>query len=265
MVRINLDPTLFHLGPLAFSWYGLAVAAGMLAGIWLLLREAQRRGLPIEPVLDLVLWIAVGGLVGARLLYVRDRWSFFVANPTQILAIHTGGLSIMGAILGGGLTAGLLAHRKGLPVRRLFDAAAPGIALGQAIGRFGCLVTGDTVGRPTDGSWGIVYVNPGARVPQLGVAYQPAFFYEQLWDVLVFAILWRLRGRITGDGKLFALYLGLYAVGKFAITFVRLDPVYVWGLQQSHFVALGLLMLAVGWSLWNRVHTRGAATPQPSS
>jgi prolipoprotein diacylglyceryltransferase len=98
---------------------------------------------------------------------------------------------------------------------------------GQAIGRFGCLVTGDTVGRPTDGSWGVVYVNPGARVPQLGVAYQPAFFYEQLWDVLIFAILWRLRGRITGDGQLFALYLALYAVGKFAITFVRLDPVYI--------------------------------------
>jgi phosphatidylglycerol:prolipoprotein diacylglycerol transferase len=121
------------------------------------------------------------GLVGARLLYVLDRWPFFVANPAQILAIHTGGLSIMGAILGGGLTAAILARRKGLPVRRLFDATAPGIVLGQAIGRFGCLVTGDTVVRPTDGSWGIVYLTSGARVPQLGVAYQPAFFYEQLW------------------------------------------------------------------------------------
>ncbi len=98
-------------------------------------------------------------------------------------------------------------------------------------------------------------MNPGVRVPQLGVAYQPAFFYEQRWDVLVFAILWQLRKRITSDGQLFALYLGLYAVGKFAITFVRLDPVYIWGLQQSHFVALGLLMLAIGWSLWNRCQT----------
>ena len=265
MVTINLDPTLFHLGPLMFSWYGLAVGAGMLVGIWLLLREAQRRGLPTEPVLDLVLWVAGGGLVGARLLYVLDRWSFFATNPTEILAVHTGGLSIMGAILGGGLTAAILARRKGLPVRRLFDAAAPGIVLGQAIGRFGCLVTGDTVGRPTDGSWGVVYLNPGARVPQLGVAYQPAFFYEQLWDVLIFAILWRLRKRITGDGQLFALYLGLYAIGKFAITFVRLDPAYIWGLQQSHFVALGLLVLAAGWSLWTRATIRGRATPQLSS
>jgi phosphatidylglycerol:prolipoprotein diacylglycerol transferase len=265
MVTINIDPILFHLGPLALSWYGLAVAAGILAGVWLLLRETQRRGLPTEPVLDLVLWIGMGGLVGARLLYVLDRWPFFVANLGQILAIHTGGLSIMGAILGGGLTAAILAQRKGLPVRRLFDAAAPGLVLGQAIGRFGCLVTGDTVGRPTDGNWGIVYLNPGARVPLLGVAYQPAFFYEQLWDVLVFAILWRLRNRITSDGQLFALYLGLYAVGKFAITFVRLDPVYFWGLQQPHFVALGLLTFAIGWSLWNHANTRGRAAPQLSS
>ena len=265
MLTINIDPVLMHLGPLAISWYGLAVTLAIVVGVWLTTREAARKGLPVEPVIDLILWIAIGGLVGARLLYVLDQWPVFAANPMQILAIHTGGLSIMGAILGGGLTAGILARRKGLPVRRFFDAAAPGIVLGQAIGRFGCLFTGDTVGRPTDGTWGIVYLNPGARVPQLGVAYQPAFFYEQLWDLLIFAILWRLRGRITADGQLFALYLGLSALGKFAITFVRLDPVYFWGLQQSHFVALVLLGLAIGWGLWGIAHQRRIGTPKLSS
>lgn len=265
MLKFNVDPILAHLGPFAISWYGLAVAAGILVGVWLTTREAARKGLPVEPVLDLILWIAVGGVVGARLLYVLDRWPFFAANPLQILALHTGGLSIMGAILGGGLAAGVLARRKGLSVRRFFDAAAPGIVLGQAIGRFGCLFTGDTVGKPTDGTWGIVYLNPGARAPELGVAYQPAFFYEQVWDVLIFAILWRLRKRITADGQLFALYLGLYAVGKFAITFVRLDPVYFWGLQQSHFVALGLLALAIGWGLWGYTTRSGMRTPRLSS
>lgn len=265
MLKFNVDPILIHLGPLAISWYGLAVATGLLVGIWLITREAARKDLPVELVTDLILWIAVGGIVGARLLYVLDRWAFFAANPLQILALHTGGLSIMGAIVGGGLTATVLAYRKGLPVRRLFDAAAPGIVLGQAIGRFGCLFTGDTVGKPTDGSWGIVYLNPGARAPELGVAYQPAFFYEQIWDLLIFAILWRMRKRITADGQLFALYLGLYAIGKFVITFVRLDPVYFWGLQQSHFVSLGLLALALGWALWGRTHQRGIGTPRLSS
>jgi phosphatidylglycerol:prolipoprotein diacylglycerol transferase len=265
MLKFNVDPILARLGPFAISWYGLAVAAGILVGFWLITREAARKGLPVEPVIDLIFWIVVGGVVGARLLYVLDRWSFFAANPLQILALHTGGLSIMGAILGGGLAAAVLARRKGLLVRPLFDAAAPGIVLGQAIGRFGCLFTGDTVGKPTDGTWGIVYLNPGARVPELGVAYQPAFFYEQVWDVLVFAILWRLRKRIMADGQLFALYLGLYAVGKFAITFVRLDPVYFWGLQQSHFVALSLLGLAIGWALWGYSTRPGMRTPRLSS
>jgi phosphatidylglycerol:prolipoprotein diacylglycerol transferase len=205
VVTINIDPILIHLGPLAISWYGIAVGAGILVGVWLTLWEAQRKGLPTEPVMDPIFWIAGGGLVGARLLYVLDQWSFYAAHPLQILAVHTGGLSIMGAILGGGLAAAVQARRKRLPVGRFFDAAAPGLVLGQAIGRFGCLVTGDTVGRATDGSWGVVYLNPMARVPQLGVAYQPAFFYEQLWDLVVFAILWRLRGRFKEDGQLFAL------------------------------------------------------------
>lgn len=119
-------------------------------GVWLTTREAARKGLPVEPVIDLILWIVGGGVIGARLLYVLDRWPVFAANPLQILAIHTGGLSIMGAILGGGLAAAVLARRKGLPMRRLFDAAAPGIVLGQAIGRFGCLSPATRLaGRPT--------------------------------------------------------------------------------------------------------------------
>lgn len=252
MLTINIDPVLAHLGPFAITWYGLAVGVAILAGVWLTNREAVRKGLPAERVSDLMLWIAGGGIVGARLLFVLDRWDYYAANPHQIIAIQTGGLSIMGAILGGGLVAGVLAWRQQLPIRRVFDAAAPGLILGQAIGRLGCLVTGDTLGRPTDGTWGIVYLNPGSHAPALGVAYQPAFFYEQLWDLVVFAILWRLRTRLRVDGQLFALYLGLYAIGKFAVTFVRLDPVYAWGLQQSHFVALGLMVIALGWFVWSR-------------
>lgn len=248
MFTISIDPTLIHLGPFALSWYGLAVAAGILVGGWLTTREANRRGLPTEGVWDVMTWIIVGGLVGARLLFVLDRWPFFAANPDQLLAVQKGGISIMGAILGGGLAGGLFLWRRGLPIRRFFDAAAPGVVLGMAIGRFGCLVTGDTVGRPTDGTWGVVYTNPGAHAPQLGVAFQPSFLYEQVWDVLIFLVLWSLRKRMKTDGYLFALFLGLYAAGKFAITFTRIDPVWLWGLQQSHLVAIGLGLIALLWA-----------------
>ncbi len=247
-VTIDIDP-MVHVGPLMLSWYGLAVAAAMLTGVWLALREAERRGLPTEPVMDLALWVLGGAIVGARLLHVIDRWEYYAQYPVQIVAIQNGGLAILGGVLGGALTGGYLAWRRGLPVRRLFDAAAPGLILGQAIGRFGCLVTGDALGRPTDGSWGIVYTNPGAMAPKLGVAYQPVFFFEQVWDLVVFGILWLLRKRLKVDGQLFALYLGLYAAGKFALTFLRTEVIWLWGLQEAQVFALAGIAIAVVWAL----------------
>jgi phosphatidylglycerol:prolipoprotein diacylglycerol transferase len=252
MVTINLDPILLHAGPVAISWYGLAVMVAITTGVWLMSREAARKGLSTDAVADLAIWVILGGIAGARLVHVVDRWDLYAASPLQILAIHNGGLAIEGAILGGALAGGLVAWRQKLPVRRLFDAAAPGLVLGQAIGRLGCLVTGDALGRPTDGTWGIVYLNPGAMAPQLGIAYQPVFFYELLWDLAVFAIVWSLRKRVAPDGRLFALYLGLYAVGKFTLTFFRTETIWFWGLQEAQLLAIVALVSAAIWVTWGQ-------------
>ena len=252
MITVDINPVLVHLGPLAISWYGLAVAAAITVGVWLTLREVRRKGIPSEPVIDLTAWVVIGGLVGARLLHVVDRWDFYAANPGQILGIMNGGLAILGAILGGSVAGGLAAWRAGLPVRRLFDAVAPGLVLGQAIGRLGCLVTGDALGPPTDQTWGVVYLNPGAMAPELGVAFQPVFAYEALWDLAIFALLWAVRRRITAPGQLFALYLGLYAAGKFALTFLRMETIWLWGLQEAQLLALAGLGIAVAWAAWGR-------------
>lgn len=255
---VDVDPVLLHLGPLSISWYALAVLAGVAAAVWLTKREATRKGLPPDSVVSVVPWVLAGGLVGARALHVIDRWDYYAANPSHILAVQNGGLAILGAILGGSLAGGIAAWRAGLPVRRLFDAAAPGLVLGQAIGRFGCLVTGDALGPATGGGWGIVYRNPGAMAPELGVAYQPVFLYEQLWDLVVFALLWALRRRLTSDGQTFALYLALYAAGKFALTFLRTEVVWLWGLQQAQLLALGAMAVAAVWAGWDRLIARRA-------
>lgn len=247
MLTIDIDPTIIHLGPLALSWYGLAVAAGIAVGVWLTWREAARRGIPTDPLGDLLIWIIPGGLIGARLLHVVDRWDFYAANPMAILAVQNGGLAILGAILGGTISGLIGARRLGLPVWPLADAAAPGVALGMAIGRFGCLVTGDALGPATDGSWGIMYLSESAMAPALGVAYQPTFFYEQLLSLTIFGVLWSVRQRMRVDGQLFALYLGLYGLGKFALTFLRTETVWLWGLQQAQLVALGTLIVAIAW------------------
>ncbi len=261
MFTVDLDPVIAHLGPVAISWYGLAVGAGVLVGIWLALREADRKGLPGDRVGDLAMWVVLGGLVGGRLLHVVDRWDLYQDQPQTILAIQNGGLAILGAILGGTLAGVVGAWRMGINIPRMSDAAAPAVVLGQAIGRFGCLVTGDSVGPATDGTWGIVYTHPGALAPQLGVAYQPTFFYEQVWDLLIFGLLWVLRKRLRVDGHLFALYLALYALGKFALTFLRTETIWFAGLQEAQLLAIGAMALAGAWAVWGSAHQAPTLAP----
>jgi phosphatidylglycerol:prolipoprotein diacylglycerol transferase len=247
-MTIDIDPVIVHLGPFALGWYGVFVALAIAVGMWIAFREARRKGLPMEQIESLATWVFVGGIVGARALHVIDRWDLYAAQPHMIFAIWNGGLAIMGAVLGGTLAGLFVAWRRGLPVRAISDAAAPGVILGQAIGRFACLFTGDAVGRATTGI-GITYLNPGAMVPQLGVPYEPVFLYEMAWDFGVFAVLWLLRPVLRVDGQLFAVYLALYALGKFALSFLRTETVWLAGLQEAQLLAIGALGLAALWAV----------------
>lgn len=259
-MTIDVDPVIVHLGPLVLGWYGLFVALAVAVGLWLALREARRKGLPMAQLESLATWVFIGGVIGARALHVIDRWDLYAPHPLGIFAIWNGGLAIMGAVLGGTLTGLAVAWRRGLPVRPIADAAAPGAILGQAIGRFACLFTGDAVGRATSG-FGVTYLNAGAMVPQLGVAYEPVFLYEMVWDLGVFALLWWLRPRLRIDGQLFALYLASYAIGKFALSFLRTETVWFAGLQEAQLLSIVALALAMLWARVNalRHHPRSWA------
>ena len=246
-MTIDIDPVIVHIGHFGIGWYGVVVAIALVVGIRLALHEAARKRLPAADVESLAIWVVVGGFVGARALHVIDRWDLYAAEPLAALAIWNGGLAILGAVLGGTLTGLVVAARRGLPVLRLSDAVAPAAILGQGIGRFACLFTGDAVGQPTTG-FGITYLNPGAMVPQLGIAYEPVFLYEMVWDLAVFAVLWWwLRPRLRVDGQLFAAYLALYALGKFALTFRRTETVWFAGLQEAQLLALAAFVLGGVW------------------
>lgn len=260
-MTIDIDPMLVHLGPIAITWYGLFVAIAVLTGTWLATREARRRGVGAGHVETLVFWVLGGGIVGARLLHVIDKWDYYSSNAGAILAIQNGGLAIGGAVLGGIAAGSFYAWHAGLPLRQLSDAAAPGALLGQAIGRIGCLFTGDAVGRATDG-FGVTYLNPGAMVPQLGVRYEPVFLYEMAWDLAVLALVWPLRRRLRTDGQLFGLYLLLYGIGKFVLTYLRTEVVWIGGLQEAQLVAAVLVALGLGWIIWPSV-ARSGPRPQP--
>jgi phosphatidylglycerol:prolipoprotein diacylglycerol transferase len=217
----------------------------MAVGVGVALREARRKGLSDYQFADAIPWVIVGGLLGARLFHVIDHWpDEYAFNPLRALYVWEGGLAIWGGVIGGLAALALFAWRRGLRLAVLLDTAVPGLVLGQAIGRIACVITGDAVGRPTTGPFGLAYSNPGAMAPQLGVYYAPTPVYEMLMNLTIFAIVWRLRKRPLPDGALFLIYLVLYSIGRFVITFWSAYKIIALGFNQAQLI--GLAGLAVG-------------------
>lgn len=245
MITVNIDPILLQAGHFALRWYGLIVVAAASVGIWVALREAKRKGLSELQFADAIPWVIVGGVIGARLFHVIDHWpDEYAANPLRALYIWEGGLAIWGGVIGGLTALALFAWRRALSLAVLLDTAVPGLVLGQAIGRIACVITGDAVGRPTTGPFGLAYSNPGAMVPQLGVYYTPTPIYEIIMNLTIFAVVWRLRKRPLPDGALFLVYLVLYSVGRFVITFWSAYKTIALGFNQAQLISL--VGLAVG-------------------
>lgn len=253
-IIISIDPIIVHLGHVAIRWYSLFFALAIAAGVWLGLREAARKGLDSEQVQALAMWSIAGGLLGARLFHVMDRWEVYAADPLRMLSIWEGGLAVYGGLIGGVLAGLVYAVRHGLPGWRVADAAAPGMILGQAVGRLACIPNGDAYGAPADLPWAFIYTHPGTMVPRdlLGVPTHPYAVYELLFDLALLALLWRLRGVFRTDGLLFLTYAGIYAIGRFLLTFYRIEQVWFWGLQEAQVIALlvlAVVLLLLAWRL----------------
>ncbi len=257
-IVIDIDPVIFHLGSFALRWYGLFIGLAIFAAFLVALREARRRGVAEDDLYNLGMWGVLGGFVGARLFHVIDRWPDYITRPAAAFAIQDGGLAIYGAIIGGFAAGAIYARRRGLSIPQMADLAAPGLILAQAIGRIGCITTGDSLGGPTTLPWGVVYLNPGAMAPSLGVAYHPTMVYEMIGDLLIFALLWRLRTRLKTEGTLFLVYLSLYSALKFGVTFFRREVLFLGGLQEAQVLSLAGGLTAVALLIW--LARRGPAT-----
>lgn len=250
MIRFDLDPIIVQFGHFQIGWYGVFIALGIAVAVWLTAREAKRRGISPDAIYDGALWVIIAGIIGARLFHVIDNWTFYAANPAAIFG--TAGLAIYGALIGGFVAVVIYTMLHKLPFWRVLDAAAPAIPLAQAIARIGCFINGDNYGVPTNPPlpWNVTWTNPNAMVPDRTVAYQPAQLYEGVWDLVVFAIVWRLRTRVKTDGVLFLIYAVLYSFGRFFISFVREDNIYFWNLRQAQIIALAVMLLAIPLALW---------------
>jgi phosphatidylglycerol:prolipoprotein diacylglycerol transferase len=244
LIKIGIDPVLVTIGGLKIHWYGIMIAIGLYAGIQVGLREATRRGINRDQLMNVALLAAVLGIVGGRLYYVvQNNPSFYVHHPTEIIAVWQGGMAFFGAMFGGLVAVAISSWRWHIPFWDLLDVGAIGMTIGQAIGRIGNIINGDIVGYKTNG-WGFEYTNPNTFGP-LNVPVQPASLYELLISLALFVLLWNLRTRVHPAGMLAMIYIVLYGVSQFFIFFLRDNIVILGGLKQAQVTSLVVIALTL--------------------
>src|SRR2546421_4164234 len=238
------------------------IALGLYAGIQVALRDAARRGINKDQLMNLALLAAVLGIAGGRLYYVvQNNPSFYLHHPVEIIAVWQGGMAFFGAMFGGAVALAISAWRWRMPFWSLLDVGALGMTIGQAIGRIGNIINGDIVGYRTH-RWGFEYTNPQTFGPP-NVPVQPASLYELLISLALFLLLWNLRTRIHPDGMLAMLYIVLYSVSQFFIFFVRDNVVILGGLKQAQVTSLVVIALALPVIAYLLRKERLASPPQP--
>ncbi len=242
MITINVDPIAFAIGRLAVPWYALTLAASVATVMVMAWREARRAGIPPKAFWQGAAWAFAGGVTAAKLVHVVDWWEHYAAHPWEILRPE--GWALYGAILGALLAVWGYTRIGGMSFWQWGDLIAPGAALGQAIGRVGCIIQGCCYGVPTSLPWAVVYAHPRSHAP-LGVPLHPAQAYFLLWNLAVFAALRRLRGRLKPEGSLFLAYLALYSAGDFGLRFLRQGEPFLFGLHQAQVIGLAVLAAAV--------------------
>ena len=251
------------IGPLSIHAYGLMIALGVLAAVWLAGRRLEQAHVGTRDDMgSIAIWGVGAGIVGARLYHVVTDWSSFSDDLPRIVQIWKGGLGIPGGLLLG-IPAGLwAAKRRGIAPSAMAAAAAPAIPLAQSIGRWGNWWNQELFGRATGLPWGLRIDD--AQLPAgfaSGTTFHPTFLYESLWNLALCGLLlaidrrWKLR-----PGRLMAVYLIGYAIGRFWVEGLRIDPAHEpGGLRLNQWVALVVALLATGYLVVDQFRHRGEA------
>ena len=268
-ISIPFNPYIVDFGPFLLSWHGFLTFVSVATAVILTVRWGRREGMDGDAILSVSVWCIIGGIIGARLLHVIDFWAVYAADPLRILMVWTGGIAIYGAILGGfvGGACYILMRNSNwfltlwgryfrfagepdlapLPrVGHLADVAAPALLIAMAIGRIGDVINGEHWAKFTDLPWGVVYtheLSPGA----LRAASHPAVAYELLFDLVILAVIWPLRNRLRPHGMLFVLYGALYSIGRFFLSFLRVEQNTYFGgaLNEAQIVALIIIAISI--------------------
>lgn len=242
------SPIIFEAGPFALRYYGLCIALGIAAGTWLTSRELARKGYDPALALDALFFTVPLGFIGARAYHVATDYDLYAGDPFPgVFAVWNGGLGIYGAVIGGFIGVLIFARVRGINPLVFADAAAPGLILAQAIGRWGNYFNQELFGRPSNLPWAIE-IAPENRPADFAdtTAFHPTFLYESIWNLLVcFALLWiarRFADRLK-NGDLLLLYVSLYSVGRFFVEALRIDPAFLIGDFRGNLFVSSVLAL----------------------
>ena len=246
---------IFGIQGFNIAWYGVIIACGMLLGVVLATQAAKRRDYKTDLIIDFIMLALPVAILCARAYYVIFEWSSYSKNLIKIFAIWEGGLAIYGGVIGGIIAALVFSKMNKLPFWELIDIAVPSLILGQAIGRWGNFVNQE--------AYGNLITNPslqffpyGVYIQKLTQWHQATFFYESMWNLLIFIVLILYKRKAKYNGDIFARYLIGYGTGRFFIEGLRTDSLYLLpGMRVSQLLSLILIVSGVIFLIIRKLHS----------
>jgi phosphatidylglycerol:prolipoprotein diacylglycerol transferase len=281
-ITIDMDPEIGKIGPFLITWHGAFTTIGIAVAVVLVAYLATRRGVVEDEIYNIALWAVPAGIIGARLLFVLEHASSFRHDIGGIFALNEGGISIYGGLILGALAGWAYAYVRRLPMRRISDAAAIGMIMGQSIGRIGDFINGEHWARPTNLPWAFCYTNPKALVygppyPDNSCGPLPFYthgvhpvagLYEPLLLLALFAVCVYLRHVLRKEGYVFWVYALGYSAIRFGLSALRTNEQMVhWHrltITVPQLAAIGLAVIAVAAILYIR-RLPGLSAPEASA
>jgi len=248
-IDIGIDPQIFDVIGIEVTWHGLFTALGVVVGVSIATYFARKQAYPEDMIYNVALFLVIGGIIGARGLYVIENWSLFDDDLGQIFALNTGGISIYGALIGGTIGAWSFAYITKVPnLSRGADIAAMGAIVGMAVGRLGDIINGEHFASTTSLPWGVVYTDSNSpSFVQFGpnaLPQHPAVAYELLGDLLIFGMLLLVYFYVRRAGVTFFAFVFLYGLLRTFVSFLRLDDIVFLGLRTAQIV--GIIAMPLG-------------------
>ncbi len=268
----HINRVAFSIFGLEIAWYGLIIALGVAGGLGLACLIAKKTGQKTETYTDFIIYALIFSILGARIYYVIFSWEYYAANPLQIFNVRGGGMAIYGAVIAAVCTALIYCKVKKYDTWLLIDTAIPGLALGQAIGRWGNFCNQEVFGGYTDGLFAMrlnvetaAYTTPELMekaITEGGVTYiqvQPTFLYESFGNLVLVVIMLLLWKKRKTPGVIFCTYLVGYGLLRFIIEYIRTDQLMLWGTNIPVSMALSALLVIAGVVLYCILRKRNKA------